>query len=107
MKPGKVVFDEDNLGQNEKYFKENPTKMKITEPKTPWANDSDPQEKNISFANHEDSKSSWNESYNQVATKSKSELENNDISEKELFVKLRKKIYADEGKKFKEREKNN
>jgi hypothetical protein len=90
-----VSFDEENLDKNEKYFIENPSTLRITEPKTPYHKDMD----TIDF-NSENLDSTWHEESNKFAAEIKDKLCEEINDDKKIFKNMRKIIYKDEGKKF-------
>lgn len=114
----KVVWDEDNLAENEEYQRQNPVTLHITEPDTPYC-----------FDRHDSSdeeETNWDAEANQYIKGYKEELlsekrvpapscettgkpqisisvvsgEEAEKQTREDFNRMRKAVYADEGKAF-------
>jgi len=90
-----VSFDESSIADNKKFFEENPVILKITEPKTPFERE-DP---NL-FEKYLDKEETWEEKFTGVAKQIKEDLQTENINSGEIFHRMKKAIYIDEGKQF-------
>lgn len=126
----RVEWDEANLASNAQYQRDNPVTKHIDEPKTPYVYPEDEdRDENDSCSPIEEVAQQWDENANRYAHQLKEKLANDtarapvapisqsgrpalvpmatmrqiqDERQQETFRKMRKAVYADEGKRFKE-----